>query len=231
MITSSICVDEGLAWPTSLLPGFSRFKWRTFHSVCDPQKKFSLLWAFIIMLLWCMLMQGRGRMWMNLPFVCQITAESLLWMRAQSAFCVAARSGFIPAPLSKPEAAPCCIVCQLWPFLKEEIGAVRWSGFALSHPVFTTRLFFFFCWRENKGVSVTLIEAESESPLVCVFYSLEELCTVSVCSLTVYTTKLTRAHRGSLPTPKQIMQVLVGQEKARGNWRAARYLRFIFPLD
>lgn len=46
----------------------------------------------------------------------------------------------------------------------------------------------------------------------------------------VYDKKFTRAHRGSLPTPRQIVQVLIEQEKARGSWRAAWYLRFIFSI-
>lgn len=37
------------------------------------------------------------------------------------------------------------------------------------------------------------------------------------CSLDVYTEKFTRARGGSLPTPKQIMQVLVEQEETRGS--------------
>lgn len=82
---------------------------------------------------------------------------------------------------------------------------------------------------KEKSISVTVLPAVCKSPLVCLIPR-GAFCAVWVRSLAVYTKKFTRAHRGSLPTPKQIMQVLIEQEKARGSRRAARYLRFIFSL-
>lgn len=150
-------------------------------------------------------------------------------MRAESALCVCARFSLISAPLSSQKThtlvccpSPCCnFQCRYAGFLRcwTQMGFICSSSFLPGTSRFRGK---------HKCFLSRSLPAEYESPLVS--YSWGAFCAVRVRSLAVYTKKFTRAHRGSLPTPKQIMQVLIEQEKAGGSWRAARYLRFIFSL-
>lgn len=57
------------------------------------------------------------------------------------------------------------------------------------------------------------------SALLCTAQHCTALC--SALPLLVYTRTFTRAHRGSLPTPKRIMRLRTEQEKAEGKWTRA----------
>lgn len=67
--------------------------------------------------------------------------------------------------------------------------------------------------------STLLFLPQGRSALLCTALLCSALC--SALPLLVYTRTFTRAHRGSLPTPKRIMRLRTEQEKAEGKWTRA----------
>lgn len=164
---------------------------------------------------------------------------TLTRLRAESACCLSACSLLTSALVSRFHVVPQVLVVipvlKVWYLLSDQ------KPWPQRHAVWCGRqrfkkLLYLHVWNEIVSCFCkrTTVPAAAVPGTVWitpyVSYSWVTFCTVWLCLHAVYTTTFTRAHRGSLPTPKQIMQLLIEQEKARGSWRAARYLRFISPL-
>lgn len=108
------------------------------------------------------------------------------------------------------------VISSAYGLISDTAGSVKTELFLFKLPVFHGSLI---------SANTSLCHSPSSARVTtCVCLNSEGLSTL-------FTPRsLQELIEGSLPTPKQIMRVLIEQEKARGSWRGAWYLRFIFSL-